>query len=158
MSDERFRVRTMWGRFAAYGLIGWCGEVAFTGVHDFVRTRDRRLPSRSSLWMFPIYGLLAPLYEPLHDATRDRLPAPVRAALYGGGFLAVEYATGRLLRRLLGRAPWDYSYARRHVDGLILGGTELSLILREATAAGLPVLDTTQIHVDAALERLLGNA
>ncbi len=44
---------------------------------------------------------------------------------------------------------------RDEVDGLILGGTELSLILREPTAAGLPVLDTTQIHVDAAIEWLL---
>ena len=44
---------------------------------------------------------------------------------------------------------------REHVDGLILGGTELSLILREPTAAGLPVLDTTQIHVQAAAEWLL---
>jgi aspartate racemase len=41
---------------------------------------------------------------------------------------------------------------RDNVDGLILGGTELSLILREPTAAGLPVLDTTQIHVETALE------
>ena len=44
---------------------------------------------------------------------------------------------------------------RDGVDGLILGGTELSLILRERTAAGLPVLDTTQVHVDAAVDRLL---
>ena len=44
---------------------------------------------------------------------------------------------------------------RDDVDGLILGGTELSLILREPTAAGLPVLDTTQIHVDAAVEWML---
>ncbi len=44
---------------------------------------------------------------------------------------------------------------RNNVDGLILGGTELSLILREPTAAGLPVLDTTQIHVDAAIEWML---
>ena len=44
---------------------------------------------------------------------------------------------------------------RNHVDGLILGGTELSLILREPTAAGLPVLDTTQIHVDAAIDWML---
>ena len=44
---------------------------------------------------------------------------------------------------------------RDNVDGLILGGTELSLILREPTAAGLPVLDTTQIHVDAAIEWML---
>ena len=44
---------------------------------------------------------------------------------------------------------------RDRVDGLILGGTELSLILREPMAAGLPVLDTTQIHVDAAVHWLL---
>jgi aspartate racemase len=43
---------------------------------------------------------------------------------------------------------------RDNVDGLILGGTELSLILREPTAAGLPVLDTTQIHVETAIERM----
>jgi Putative ABC-transporter type IV len=118
-TPERFEVPSRLGRFAAYGLAGWCAEILFTGIHDFARHRDNRLPSRSSLWMFPVYGLMQPLYEPLHDAVRDRLPAPARAALYGGGFLAVEYAAGRLLRGLLGRAPWDYSYARRHVDGLI---------------------------------------
>ena len=44
---------------------------------------------------------------------------------------------------------------RDGVDGLILGGTELSLILRKPTAAGLPVLDSTQIHVEAAVGWLL---
>ena len=46
---------------------------------------------------------------------------------------------------------------RDSIDGVILGGTELSLILREPKAAGLPVLDTTQIHVDVAVEWLLQN-
>ncbi|HEX8098934.1 MAG TPA: hypothetical protein VF660_01885 [Actinomycetota bacterium] len=114
----RFQIHSRWGRFAAYGLIGWCAEVLFTGVHDFVRFRDSRLPSRTSIWMFPIYGLMAPLYEPLHEALRDR-PVPLRAAAYGAGFLAIEYATGSVLRRFLTDAPWDYSYARRHVNGLI---------------------------------------
>ena len=44
---------------------------------------------------------------------------------------------------------------RDRIDGLILGGTELSLILREPTAAELPILDTTQIHVDAAIDWML---
>jgi len=35
------------------------------------------------------------------------------------------------------------------IQGLILGGTELSLILRDATVHGIPVLDTTKIHVRA---------
>jgi aspartate racemase len=55
-------------------------------------------------------------------------------------------------------ALYDIAEAMKHrnnVDGLILGGTELSLILREPTAAGLPVLDTTQIHVEAAIEWML---
>jgi len=33
------------------------------------------------------------------------------------------------------------------IDGVILGGTELPLILRDEKEAGLPVLDTTRIHV-----------
>jgi len=45
--------------------------------------------------------------------------------------------------------------ARTGMDGLILGGTELPLILRDTTIAGVPVLDTTRIHVNAAIERAL---
>jgi len=39
---------------------------------------------------------------------------------------------------------------RAGIDGVILGGTELPLILRDVPFA-LPLLDTTRIHVDAAL-------
>jgi uncharacterized membrane protein len=116
--SRRFVVPSKRGRFVAYGLLGWCAEVLFTGIHDFIRHRDPRLPSRTSIWMFPVYGLMAPLYEPLHDALRDR-GVVLRAAAYGAGFLAVEYTSGVLLRRALGDAPWDYSYARRHLNGLI---------------------------------------
>ncbi|HJQ32657.1 MAG TPA: amino acid racemase [Pyrinomonadaceae bacterium] len=43
------------------------------------------------------------------------------------------------------------------VEGLILGGTELPLILRDADAeeAGVPFLDTTQIHVRAIVAEML---
>lgn len=44
---------------------------------------------------------------------------------------------------------------RAAIDALILGGTELSLIFREPRVADLPVVDTTQIHVDAAVAWLL---
>ena len=40
------------------------------------------------------------------------------------------------------------------IDGLILGGTELTLILGDATDAGIPFLDTTKIHAEAAAERV----
>ena len=40
------------------------------------------------------------------------------------------------------------------IDGVILGGTELPLLLRAPIVAGLPVLDTTVLHVNAIVERL----
>jgi aspartate racemase len=43
---------------------------------------------------------------------------------------------------------------QEHVRELILAGTELPLILREAVC-DIPFLDTTQIHVKAAVRRLL---
>ena len=45
---------------------------------------------------------------------------------------------------------------RDRVDGIILGGTELSLILTEPRYAGIPVLDTTQIHVERIVDESLG--
>ena len=44
---------------------------------------------------------------------------------------------------------------QEHIDGLILGGTELPLILGDVTDQDIPFLDTTRIHVEAAVARLL---
>jgi aspartate racemase len=44
---------------------------------------------------------------------------------------------------------------RATVDGIILGGTELPLLLRAPVIADLPVLDTTELHVAAIVNRLL---
>ncbi len=104
-------------RAAIYSVVGFAYEVAFSALHDRVRGKPVRF--RTSPWMFPIYALIAPLYEPVHDALRDRLPTLARGSVYGVGFLAVEYATGAALREFRGEAPWDYSYARVHVNGLI---------------------------------------
>jgi aspartate racemase len=40
------------------------------------------------------------------------------------------------------------------LDGVILGGTELPLLLQSPVVAGLPALDTTALHVAAIVERL----
>jgi aspartate racemase len=44
---------------------------------------------------------------------------------------------------------------RHTIDGLILGGTELPLILRDVADIGIPFLDTGRIHVEAALEQMV---
>ena len=41
------------------------------------------------------------------------------------------------------------------IQGLILGGTELPLILRETDDKDIPFLDTTRIHVESVIEQLV---
>ena len=41
------------------------------------------------------------------------------------------------------------------IQGLILGGTELPLILRDAPDCGIPFLDTASIHINAAVQEML---
>jgi aspartate racemase len=41
------------------------------------------------------------------------------------------------------------------IQGLILGGTELPLILRDAAGRGIPFLDTTRIHVEQKVAQML---
>jgi uncharacterized membrane protein len=98
-------------RFVLYGLLGWCVEVVWTALLDFVRTRDPRLAGTTYLWMFPIYGSAAFLFEPLHDAIRA-WPIGARALVWALGFTAVEWASGRAIERATGRCPWDYVAAR----------------------------------------------
>lgn len=40
------------------------------------------------------------------------------------------------------------------VDAVVLAGTELPLLIRADSLAGLPLLDTTEIHVQAIVDRL----
>lgn len=49
----------------------------------------------------------------------------------------------------------DRMKARDNIEALILGGTELPLILRDAEHNGIPFLDTTKIHVDRIVAELL---
>ncbi len=44
---------------------------------------------------------------------------------------------------------------RDNIEGVILGGTELPLLLRDEEHNGMPLLDTTRIHVDKLVRELL---
>lgn len=43
---------------------------------------------------------------------------------------------------------------REGIDGVVLAGTELPLLLRDAEVEGLTMLDTTALHVAAIVERM----
>ncbi len=128
-------------RFVCYGLLGWAIEIVWTalGAAIFGQSapgtlgveaagasaggrRRWSLAGHTTLWMFPLYGSMVFLFEPLHDALRP-WAWPMRALVYAGAFLAVEYAAGWLLRRVTGTCPWDYatrrSQPRWQVHGLI---------------------------------------
>jgi len=103
-------------RFFIYALLGWCMEILWTGLYSLIK-RDVCLPGNTSLWMFFIYGL-AVFLEPLADALENR-NILTRGLAYVLCIFAVEYATGWLLRSVLGSAPWNYSRSRFNIDELI---------------------------------------
>ena len=49
----------------------------------------------------------------------------------------------------------DRMKEKHDIDGVILAGTELPLILRDREHNGIPFLDTTQIHCEAAVTEML---
>ncbi|MBZ5562942.1 MAG: putative ABC transporter permease [Acidobacteriia bacterium] len=107
-------------RFCIYGLLGWCFEVAWSAITEKPRRkqRDWRLVGHTYLWMFPIYGLLAPLGEPVHNFLRVHFWV-WRGLAYLLGIWVIEFVTGWILRKLTGKCPWDYSNFPGNVRGLI---------------------------------------
>ena len=101
--------------FIKCGILGWGMEIFWTGLGSLLHG-DPRLTGRSSLWMFPIYGLAAaigPVYQILKP-----LNVIFRGLIYMICIFAVEYATGAFLRSL-NLCPWDYSQDAFHINGLI---------------------------------------
>jgi len=47
--------------------------------------------------------------------------------------------------------------ARDGIEGVILGGTELPLLLQDAGGSGIPLLDTTRIHAERAVAHMLAS-
>ena len=90
-------------------------EVLFTGLCA-LRSKNFKLSSSTSLWMFFIYGMVVFL-EPLF-----RLVSPLnfllRGAIYASFILLGEFITGSLLKRA-DICPWDYSHSRFNVKGVV---------------------------------------
>jgi aspartate racemase len=76
--------------------------------------------------------------EYIHDKYMSELVAGIFLAETGAGLLAV-------VERMAERAK---------IDGVILGGTELPLLLRDPSHNGIPFLNTTRIHCEAAVDRM----
>jgi aspartate racemase len=68
-----------------------------------------------------------------------------------------ELVSGKFLPETRGGllAIVDRMKATSDIDGVILAGTELPLIIRASDHNGIPFLDTTKIHVEAAVTQML---
>lgn len=107
----------MKSNFIRCGVIGWCWEVLYTGLHSLSRPDfDHKLMGRTSLFMFPIYGSAA-LLKPVAGLLR-RKPFWIRGSVYTCLIYGAEYAAGSFLRKHQ-VCPWDYSHARYNYQGLI---------------------------------------
>lgn len=114
MSTLRHNI-SMKKNFILCGLAGWCMEVLWTGLGSIV-SRDPKLTCRTSVWMFPIYGLaafLSPISRRLNGKNTF-----FRGGLYTLLIFATEYTTGAVLKKFH-RCPWDYSEQPANVHGLI---------------------------------------
>ncbi|HET8796044.1 MAG TPA: amino acid racemase [Thermoanaerobaculia bacterium] len=71
---------------------------------------------------------------------------------YMGELLKGQFAgeTRRQFERIIVRLRDE-----EHIDGVILAGTELPLLLRTSAVEGVELLDTTRLHVDALLDAWL---
>lgn len=101
--------------FMLCGLIGWCWECFWTGLSS-VQKKDHKFLCRTSLWMFPIYGMAAcigPIFRWIKSFSIG-----VRGCIYTVGIFLAELFTGSLLKRFHA-CPWDYSKAKLNYKGVI---------------------------------------
>lgn len=103
-------------QFLMFGALGLIAEVVFTSLKRLLTERTYELKGETSLWMFPLYGLIAFIF-PLIVFRIGSLPWYVRGLIYMLVFFVVEYVSGLILRKMK-VCPWNYP-AKYSLHGLI---------------------------------------
>lgn len=124
--EKRNEIREFGKNFLKCGVAGWCMEIIFTSIESIL-ANDMRLMGRTSLLMFPIYGLgafLGPISRGMDRWIGDSRTLELKDKFWRHGlndmvliFLA-EYVTGAFLKAR-GMCPWDYNGRLFNIDGLI---------------------------------------
>ena len=92
-----------------FGAAGITMEVGFTALTNYLRNRDAKLPGHSYVWMFPIYASTPYILNKLYPRL-SHLPVAKRLSVYVPLLLAIEYASGAVLRKTIGECPWEKGY------------------------------------------------
>lgn len=104
-------------RILAFGCIGLLLECLFTGIQSVFIDKNKSAVCKTYLWMIGIYGVAGIILDYIRVWTA--WPAFVNAFIYLPIIYAVEYSSGWLLRKAIGRCPWDYGKRKYTVHGLI---------------------------------------
>ena len=102
--------------FLKCGVYGWGFECLWTGLHSIISHDNKNYACRTSMWMFPIYGM-ASLIKPLYKAL-ENTNIFVRGIVYTSCIFATEDGTGKILKKNH-CCPWDYSDAKHNIEGLV---------------------------------------
>ena len=101
--------------FFLCGFTGWCLEIIWTGLHSLF-TGHFTMMGKTSLLMFPVYGLAAVIRPAYHKLAR--FPVMIRGVFYSCGIFLVEFLSGSFYRKLH-ICPWDYSHVPLQYKGVI---------------------------------------
>lgn len=114
------RKLSLWLRFYVYGIQGFCHEIIFTAVYDFLLTNNWQLKGQSALSSFLIYGSGGLLVERLYILLylQRKLSRFYRLPLYLMIAFLWEFMWGLLLRQF-NACPWDYHHYTYNFMGLI---------------------------------------
>lgn len=103
-------------RFILCGFTGWTLECLWTGLQSLFRHTDKTLPCRTSLWMFPIYGIAVAI-APISAHLKGK-PWLLRGSIYASLIFLVEYCTGSILK-FFHVCPWDYTDTKYQLNGVV---------------------------------------
>jgi len=144
-----------------FGELSARAPVPLLSIVEVCAAEARRLGLRRLALLGTRFTMDAPFYADTFGAHGIAIVTPPEAdrawlhARYVGELLRGAFlpATRDAVVALVERLHRDQS-----IDGVILGGTELPLLLPTPDVAGLPALDTTGLHVSAIVARLRGGA
>lgn len=100
-----------------YGHIGLLIEVWFTGIHSFFFRKDRSATAKTYLPMLVVYGVTAVVLEAVSGAIA--WPFYLKAFIYVPIIYGSEALSGWVIKRVIGRIPWDYGISQWTPMGLI---------------------------------------
>jgi len=93
-------------------------EIVYTAIKALVKRHDLRLIGNTQVWVMPLYALGGLyIFEPIYRMFAGN-PIFVRFLIYGVGILIVEYISGFIFKKIVGRCPWEY-HGKWNIQGLI---------------------------------------